>query len=144
MIAIPMKKIARPPSRTAVATRSRLRALVSSSMCMLPNQVEHVERLLGNGNCASLDQLARLMIAPADPDRHGTCGGGHGHVEAGVANDDRRLRRRYCIGHGLLDHRGVRFGRMAIGGLQRDEAGMNAMEVQAMLEPSVRLAGRDR
>ena len=33
---------------------------------------------------------------------------------------------------------------MAVGGLERDEARVDAVAVKAMLEPAVRLAGRDR
>ncbi len=42
------------------------------------------------------------------------------------------------------DHRRVRLGRVAVGGLQRDEALREAVAVEAERQPAVRLAGRDR
>ena len=45
-----------------------------------------------------------------------------------------RLRRRARLGHRRQRHRRMRLGRMPVGGLQRDEAGVDAVAVEAMLE----------
>ena len=110
-----------------------------------PDQVEHIERPLGDGDGARLDQLFRLVIAPARADRRSR------RRAAAIAMSKlvspttmRRLGRRAGIGDRLLDHRRVRLGRVPVGGLQRDEARVDAVLFEAMLEAAIRLAGRDR
>src|SRR3954471_10958538 len=131
MIATPKKKIAKPPRRTRRCRSSR-RFATSSSIDMLLDEAENIERPIGDGDRSGLDQLLRLMIAPACPDSRGARGGGHRHVEAGVADDNRRLWRSTAFNDGLLHHRRMRLGRVTIGGLQRDEAGVDAVLFQAM------------
>src|SRR3546814_4857555 len=86
--------------------------------------------------------LIRVMIAPGDANRGHAGGAGHGHIKAGVADHDGRFRRRAGVGDGLLDHRGMRLGRMAIGGLEGDEAARKARseehtsELQSLMRSS--------
>src|SRR3954471_23822506 len=98
MIATPRKKMASPPSRTSVYPSKRFRQTASSSMGMLPHQLEHVERLLGDRHGARVQQLLRLVIAPGRADRQRAGGRGHRHVEAGVADDEAGLRHRAGLG----------------------------------------------
>ena len=59
----------------------------------------------------------------------------HRHVETRVADDDRCFRRAARIGDRLFDHRRVRLGRMAVGGLERDEPGVDVMPSRQCLSP---------
>src|SRR4029079_11052320 len=134
MIAIPRKKIASPPILASVAMSRRSRAFLSSSIDMLPNEREDVARLIRHRDRAGFKQFLRLVIAPAGADAGSARRRGHRHVEARVAHDDRQLGRSARVGHRLADHRRVRLGWMTVRGLQRDEAGMDAVQVKAVLE----------
>src|SRR4029079_14626017 len=124
MIAIPRKKIASPPILTSVAMSRRSRAFLSSSIDMLPNEREDVARLIRHRDRARFKPFLRLVLGPAGADAGGPRRRGHRHVEARVADADRQLGRSARFGHRLADHRWVRLGWVAVGGLQREEAGM--------------------
>src|SRR5213595_1213257 len=117
MTAIPMKKIAKPVSRAAVEMSRRSRAFLSSSMGMLPDHIENVERLICDGDRPGFDQFLRFVIAPAGANRHRARRGRHRHVEAGVAENDGGCGRRAGIGDRLSNHRRMRLGWLSVSGL---------------------------
>ena len=144
MIATPRKKIAKPaephqPNRAS----SRLRAWTSSSIDMLPNECEDIERRSATATApASISSSARDSPSPRRC-RVAPAAAAIAMSKLVSPTTMRRLGRRAGIGDRLLDHRRVRLGRVAVGGLQRDEARVDAVLLEAMLEAAVRLAGRD-
>src|SRR4029453_4252272 len=99
---------------------------------MLRYKGKDVEWSIGNGDCSSLDQLLHLVITPAGADAARSGRHGHRHIKARVANDDRGFRPSASLGDRLKHHRRMRLGRMPVRRLQRDEARVDIMEIEAM------------
>src|SRR5690348_11256494 len=111
---------------------------------MLPYDVQDFAGLFGHRNGARAEELRSVMIAPGGPDPRRTGIDRHRHVETRITDDDGRCWRCAGLGYRLLDHGRVRLRRMPVRGLERDEAGVDAVALETVLQPALGLAGGDR
>ena len=88
-------------------------------------------------------QLVDRVVAPGDAQRADAGRARHLHVERRVADHDRTFGRYPRLRHGGMQHGGMRFRRMIVGGLHREEPVRPALALEQPVDALARLAGGD-